>query len=79
MARKERQNHVKAHRTIPRDLEDWLHSFRSSMESHPFSKEIVCCSNESGDQALGVLTLTTATGPLFGAVVSDNLVWSFAV
>ena len=34
------QNHVKSSRTIPIDLEDWLHGFTSVLDSHPWPKEI---------------------------------------
>src|SRR5260370_14148859 len=70
---------VKAHRTIPINLEDWLHSFRSSLESHPFPKETVGCSEKGEDQPRGLDTWANAPERLFPAMVSDNVLLSFAV
>lgn len=70
---------VKAHRTIPINLEDWLHSFRSSLEGHPFANETGSCSKEGGDQPFGLETLASGLERLFPAVGADNLLLSFAV
>jgi hypothetical protein len=70
---------MKAHRTIPADLEDWLQSFRSSLEKHPFSNATVAFCGLGGEQPLGLDALNSHPKPLFAAMVSDNLVLSFAI
>ena len=73
------KNTVKMHRTIPIDLEDWLHGFRSSLEAHPFPKETMGCCKQGGEQPLGVDAVSNHPMPLLPAVASDNIVLSFAV
>ncbi len=73
-------NDVKTNRTIPNNLDDWLHGgppqgVRSSLESHPFLKEMTAGGNEGGEQALEAVVLKS----LSAATRSDNMMLSFAV
>jgi hypothetical protein len=61
---------VNANRTIPADLDDWLHNFRPSLEHHGSPKTIMAGGNrgEQNDQE--------APQPL--AAASDHLTLCFA-
>ena len=64
---------MKPNRAIPVDLDDWLKSFRSSLESHPFPREITAGYNHAGEQKPDGSKASSIVEP------SNNMVMSFAV
>jgi hypothetical protein len=66
---------MKTNRSIPANLEDWLRSFRSSLENHSFPKEIRTGWIEGGEQ----LPRVDAPKALSGRAQNDNTKLSFAI
>lgn len=66
---------MKANRTIPLDLEDWLHSFRSALEIDPFPVEVI----ENGVERQSPNRVIIECLPLSAPQQEDNLTLSFAV
>jgi hypothetical protein len=67
---------VKGHRTIPLDLEDWLHGFQTGLEDHQWLREIAGYRHYGREQELDLLEFA---GRLASSCERDNIAGMFAI